>query len=279
MIIRCWGARGSIPVSGQAYLKYGGDTTCMEIRTSDNDIILIDAGTGIRALGNALVAEERFEYTLIFTHGHWDHIMGFPFFKPLYNSKTHLNIVGCSFTQSSIKDMLAPSMSAPHFPVNFDDIKADIVYQGSCSGKFTIKSMTVETILLSHPNQGIGYKFTEDGKSFVFLTDNELSYRHPGGLDYANYLAFTRNADFLIHDAEYTREEYMKTVTWGHTQYEDALRLALDARVRQYGMFHHNQDRSDEQIDAIVADCSRIIQQSGKSLDCFAVAQGMEIVL
>lgn len=279
MIIRCWGARGSIPVSGKEYLKYGGDTTCMEVRTKDDEIIIIDAGTGIRKLGNSLLAEGRRHYTMIFTHAHWDHLMGFPFFKPIYEKETRITMYGCPFAQASIKHMISRIMSPPNFPVNFEEIKAEIIYHESYEDLFSLKSVTVTPIPLSHPNHGLGYKFIEDGKSFVFLTDNELTFKHPGGLDYQDYLDFSANADLLIHDAEYREEEYRETKTWGHSVYKDALRLALDARVKKLGLFHHDQDRSDQSLDEILADCRKIIKERNVSLECFAAYPGMEITL
>jgi ribonuclease BN (tRNA processing enzyme) len=279
MLIRCWGARGSIPVSGPQYLRYGGDTTCIEIRTRDDDIIIIDAGSGLRALGNRLLQENRYRCTMLFTHGHWDHIMGFPFFKPLYDSRTRIDILGCPFTQNSIQEILAPSMSPPNFPIKFEDLKAGISYHGACSGNFTVNSLSVTTTLLSHPNQGIGFKFVEDGKTFVFLTDNELAYQHPGGLNFEDYRAFCRGADLLIHDAEYTEKEYARTKTWGHSVYTDALRLAAEAQAGQLGLFHHNQDRTDDAVDAIVEDCRRLLAEQGLPLSCFGVAEGMELRL
>ena len=280
MIIRFYGARGSIPVSGKEYLKYGGNTTCLEIRTKDDEIIIIDAGSGIRTLGHRLVSENRFQYTMIFTHAHWDHIMGFPFFQPIYFTKTRITMYGCPFAQASVKGMISKIMSPPNFPVRFEDIRADIVYHEACEEPFAIKSMSISPIPLSHPNQGVGYKFTEGGKSFVFLTDNELTFKHPGGVDFRDYRDFSAGADLLVHDAEFTDEEYNKrTKTWGHSVYRDALRLALEARVRKFGLFHHNQERSDEGVDEIVADCRKIVSSSNEELECFAVHQGLEIEL
>ncbi|MDO8786435.1 MAG: MBL fold metallo-hydrolase [Syntrophales bacterium] len=279
MIIRCWGVRGSIPVSGEEYLKYGGDTTCMEIRTKDDEIIIIDAGSGIRRLGNSLLAEGRHQYSMIFTHAHWDHLMGFPFFKPIYLKKTHITMYGCPFAQASIKHMISRIMSPPNFPVTFEEITAKITYHEACEDFFSLHSLTVTPIALSHPNRGLGYKFIEDGRSFVFLTDNELMFKHPGGLNYQDYLDFSADADLLIHDAEYNEEEYRKTRTWGHSTYKDALRLALDARVKKFGLFHHNQDRSDQALEKIIEDCQEIIKERNVSLECFAVYPGIEIAL
>ena len=279
MIIRCWGARGSIPVSGGEYLKYGGDTTCIEIRTKDDDIVIIDAGSGIRRLGNRLISEGRYQYAMIFTHAHWDPLMGFPFFKPIYFKKTKIAIHGCPFAQASIKDIIARVMAPPNFPVNFEDIRADIAYHNACEETFVINSLSITPIALSHPNQGMGYRFVENGRSFVFLTDNELSFQHPGGLLYDDYLRFSQGADLLIHDAEYDEEDYRKTRTWGHSVYKDALRLALEARVKRLGLFHHNQERSDRAIGVIVDDCRKAIKDRHSSLECFALDQNQEITL
>ncbi|HOW57270.1 MAG TPA: MBL fold metallo-hydrolase, partial [Smithellaceae bacterium] len=208
-----------------------------------------------------------------------DHIMGFPFFKPIYSSKTKLTVWGCPFAQSSLKKMLSSIMGAPHFPVEFDAIKAQISYQDTCSNTYQLGSVTITPIALSHPNQGSGYKFEEDGKCFVFLTDNELGFRHEGGLDYQDYFNFCRGADILFHDAEFKENEYKKTRGWGHSYYHDALRLAMEAQVKAFGLFHHNQERFDEEVDLIIKDCRQIIKHREISMDCFAVHQGWEINL
>jgi phosphoribosyl 1,2-cyclic phosphodiesterase len=269
MIITCWGSRGSIPVSGREYLKYGGATTCLEIRTKDDEVIIVDAGSGIRKLGHKLLRENRRQYHLIFTHSHWDHILGFPFFRPIFVEGATIDLYGCSFAQESIARLVSRTMDPPHFPVRFEEIKAEISSHGACEESFWIGSLKVTPILLSHPNGGIGLRFVEGGKSFVFLTDNELTYQHPDGLDYEDYLAF----------AEYTEEEYRRRRTWGHSTYKDALKLALEARVKRFGLFHHNQERTDAALDGMVQDCQRIIGENGANLECFAVAAGMEIRL
>ncbi len=279
MLIRCWGARGSIPVSGAKYLKYGGNTTCLEIRTKDDLVLLVDAGSGIREAGNSLLAEKRHDYTLLLTHAHWDHIMGFPFFKPIYLSHTNIAIWGCAFARESIKDMLSRLMSAPHFPVDFSSIRANISYADTCNHHYELGAMKITPIALSHPNQGTGFKLVEEDKSFVFLTDNELGHQHEGGLGYKDYLDFCRGADLLIHDAEYKESEYKKTRGWGHSTYNEALKLAMEAGVKKFGLFHHNQERFDAEIDDMVADCKKIISAQGAKLKCFAVAQSMEIVI
>lgn len=280
VLIRCWGARGSIPVSGKEYLKYGGDTTCVELRTDDDSIVIIDAGSGIRRLGNSLVKAGRKDFNIIFTHAHWDHILGFPFFKPLYMKGTQINMLGSPLAQESIKQIISKTMQAPNFPVRLQDIKAEISYVGVCPDWFRIKGLSITQIHTSHPNQGMGYKFSEDNRAFVFITDNELSYTHPGGLKFEDYVEFCKGAALLIHDSEYLPEEYHRYAkTWGHSVYLDSLNLALEAGVKRFGLFHHNQDRTDEQIDSMVEDCKRIIKQRGSNLECFAVAKDMEIII
>lgn len=279
MIIRCYGARGGIAVSGEDYLKYGGDTTCLEIRSANDEIIIIDAGSGIRRLGNRLLQEQRNHFNIIFTHSHWDHILGFPFFKPIYHEKTLIHLRGCPVTQGSLKKLLSKAMTPPYFPVQFDKLKATIEYTGACETRFHIDSVEILPINLSHPNGGLGYKFTENGKTFVFLTDNELGYRHRGGAAFDEYVEFANDADLLIHDAEYVPEQYTATRTWGHSTYVDALRLALRARAKRLGLFHHNQDRNDADLDNIVRTCRQTIKDERRDMECFALTQDMQLTL
>ncbi len=273
MKIRFWGARGSIPVSGEEYLKYGGNTACVEIRSEAGDIIIVDAGSGMRRLGNRLLKEKQFHYHLLFTHAHWDHLIGFPFFKPLYRDETEIMTYGCPCCQASVKKIVYTIMEPPNFPVKFEDIKARFEFQEDCALNFQVGSVFIECIQLSHPNGGLGFRFEEDGKSFVFLTDNELSYRHPGGCERKDYLDFAFGADLLVHDAEFTEKEYRYTKTWGHSTYNEALVFALEAGVKSFGLYHHNQERTDEALDRIVGKCRQTIMEKGSSMACFAVSE------
>lgn len=279
MYIKCWGTRGSIPVSGQEYVRYGGDTTCIEIRTKNDRIIVIDAGTGIRRLGKHLVQEGRRDVDLIFTHSHWDHLMGFPFFGPVYGEGSDIRIHGCPFAEQYVEDMLTRVMSPPNFPVRLADVRAKISFEKGCPEHLRIDSVVVIPIRLSHPNQGNGYKFIEDGKTFVFITDNELGFVHPGGLSFEAYREFAQGADLLFHDSEYTAEEYKTHSGWGHSSYLDALELALQANVKHFGLFHLNQDRTDREMDRIVEDCRRIIKKRGGGPVCFGIYCDMTFTL
>jgi phosphoribosyl 1,2-cyclic phosphodiesterase len=275
MIIQIWGSRGSIPVSGKEYLKYGGDTTCVEIRTKNGDIIVVDAGTGIRRLGNHLADERCSDLHFIFTHAHWDHLMGFPFFKPLYSEKYCIHTHRCPFQNDFVETILSKLMAPPHFPVKYADITARISYPDACPAEFEIGSVTVIPIPLSHPNGGSGYKFIEDGKSFVFLTDNELGCIHPGGLSFKDYVKFSEGADLLIHDAEYTPAEYTTFIDWGHSVYTDVIELARKAGIKKLGLFHLNQERTDTEMDAIVKTCQDLIAAKEYRFDCVGVAGNM----
>jgi phosphoribosyl 1,2-cyclic phosphodiesterase len=273
MKISCYGCRGSIPVSGPEYLKYGGDTTCLEIRTADDDCVIVDCGSGLRRLGNRLLEEGRRHFHIIFTHAHWDHISGFPFFKPLYRSDTVIEFHGCPFAQRSVRTILEKTMEPPYFPVDLGAAKAELHFHDSCIAPFNIGRLDVDPILLSHPNQGIGYRFTEMRRRFVFLTDNELGHVNHGGLPFDDYLEFSRGADLLVHDAEYTDAEYPRVMGWGHSTWQQAIELALRAGVGELGLFHHNQDRQDSGVEAIEAECRRVISERKSSLSCFAMTQ------
>ena len=275
MYIKCWGSRGSIPVSGKSYLEYGGDTTCIEIRTKSDHIIIIDAGTGIRRLGNSLVKEKKKKFHFIFTHAHWDHVMGFPYFKPLYSKHSEFRMHRCPFHSKFVETILSKVMAPPNFPVKYSDIRAQMHYEESCPTEFEIGSVQVIPIPLSHPNSGSGYKFTEDGHSFIFLTDNELGCVHTGGRPYHDYVEFCAGADLLMHDAEYTPEEYKRYFDWGHSVYTDALKLAFEAEVKRLGLFHLNQDRTDKDMDKIESACRKTIRDRGSKLKCFGVKSDM----
>jgi phosphoribosyl 1,2-cyclic phosphodiesterase len=205
--------------------------------------------------------------------------LGFPFFKPIYNEKAVINLLGCPTTQGDISKLISKAMSAPLFPIQFDQLKSQIIYTADCPIFFNIDSIEIHPINLSHPNIGMGYKFIEDGKTFVFLTDNELGYRHRNGRTFEEYADFSKDADLLIHDAEYTPEEYRLKKSWGHSTYADALDLSFKAGVKKLGLFHHNQERSDKEQDTIVQECRNIIKSKNSDMECFALTQTTELTL
>jgi len=253
MKIQIYGARGSIPVEGSSYTKYGGDTTCIEIVNCSGDIIVLDAGSGIRRLGNKHQTEDIKRISLLFTHYHWDHIIGFPFYKPVYNAEVTLDIYGPSYQDSKIKDIISGALLPPYFPICTNQMKAIINFRTIQDKQIiNIGNTEITCKALNHPNGGIGYRFDDSGKSFVFLTDNELTDVH-----YDEFIDFVQEADLLIHDAEFTTEEYSQHLGWGHSNLERVLQLAEAAGVKQLGLFHHNQDRSDQALQDLESYCQQ----------------------
>ncbi len=284
MFIKCWGSRGSISVSGKQYVKYGGDTTCIEIQAKTGEIVIIDAGTGIRRLGNSLLQRNESAYTLLLTHTHWDHILGIAFFKPLLHRKTRLTIQDRKFAGIDTRGVFNEVMKPPFFPIRLTDLKADIGFDPSLNGCFKIGSMTIDSIPTSHSEGSLGYRFTEEGKRFVFLTDNELGFAHPQSESVEAYVKFAADADLLFHDAEYTADEYVRKTGWGHSSIPDVLDLASRACVKRLGMIHLNQDRTDDEMDAIEQDCRKVLGKKAQAnntqaIDCFGVPYNYEITL
>jgi phosphoribosyl 1,2-cyclic phosphodiesterase len=278
MEVTIWGARGSVPVSGPEYLRYGGDTTCLEVR-GGGEPLLIDAGTGIRRAGQRLHGERARTIHLLFTHAHWDHVLGFPFFQPLYSPGVRIEIYGCLEAQASVRGMLGRAMSAPGFPVDLEAVAAELVFHDPCRDHFKAGGFTVTTIPMSHPNGGVGYGIAEDGRRLVFVTDNELGLVHPGGRTAADYARFAAGADLFLHDGELTAQEYRTRRGWGHSTWEESLALALDAGVRRFGIWHHNMDRDDDALDGIVAECNARIGAAAAELECFAASQDARLTV
>jgi phosphoribosyl 1,2-cyclic phosphodiesterase len=279
MYIRCWGSRGSLPVSGKQFNRYGGDTTCLEIRSKKGDIIVVDAGTGIRGLGSKLARANVKKFDMLFTHAHLDHIMGFPFFNPIYRKGTEITVHGCSFQFPSYREILKGVMCAPYFPVDLEAVSAILRFEQCGSRPFAIGSVTVQPIFLSHPNGGLGFRFEEGNASFVFLTDNELEFNHPGGQTFDEYAAFSQQTDLLIHDAEFSLRDYPNNRSFGHSVYTDAVKLGITAGAKRLGLFHHNRERTDGQVDAIVESANKLIKKSKARMECFAVGNTFAVHL
>ncbi|MFA7577194.1 MAG: MBL fold metallo-hydrolase [Candidatus Muiribacteriota bacterium] len=249
MIINCFGARGSIPVSGKQFLEFGGNTTCIEVVSENGDRVIIDGGTGIKTIGEQYLEKKIHNITILFTHYHFDHVMGLPFFKPLFIKNNKIRIIAPGYYTSHPKEIFAKIIEPPAFPITLETINgADIKIEKLEKKEFKIGSLNISSIPLSHPNGGYGYKFTENDKSFVFLTDNELNYMHNNEYSFENYVDFVKNSDLLIHDAEFLPQEYNKVKMWGHSTYDKVVELAVKGKVKQTGLFHHNQSRNDDEV-------------------------------
>ncbi len=272
-----WGARGSIAAPGPETVRYGGDTTCAQVLADSGEAIILDMGTGLRPLGNYFCKEMKglHSFHMLLTHSHWDHVMGMPFFHPLYLSRTKLIFHGCHFANDSIRSLFAHAMRPPYFPVDIETVAAEIVYDEPRIGPFEIGSIRVERIPMNHPNGGCGIRLIEKGKSLFFFPDNELGFAHPGGPSREDFVKHFQNAHLLIHDAMYLEEEYRKrTKGWGHSRYSEVVDLAIEANVRHLLLWHHDPDRSDEAMDAILSDCRYRISRAGSNLLCEAATPG-----
>jgi phosphoribosyl 1,2-cyclic phosphodiesterase len=285
MNVKIWGSRGSITAPGPKTLRYGGESTCIELTSDTGQKIVIDAGSGIRKLGDELLkAKSASSISLLLTHSHWDHLAGFPFFSPAYLPDFSINICGGPMAQQSVLKYLAHQMEPPYFPVAFKVLKARFEMGCVCTREFCDhklpghdRSVMCYSIPLNHPNGGYGFKFASIDKTFVFLTDNEIRFHHEGGLPRKAYLDFCSNVDLLFHDAQYADAEYDRRRSWGHSTFKDAVDLAMEAGVKRLGLFHHDPDRSDEEIDRHVDSCREYILKSGSRLECFACAEGMDL--
>lgn len=279
MKITIWGSRGSIATPGPSTLRYGGNSTCLEIRSAEGRVFIVDAGSGIRNLGKALMKDKHVSAIRFFiTHPHWDHLSGFPFFEPAYSDRFEITFCSGPHAEGSLQKYLANQMAPPHYPVSFSHLKANFnfscEYLRRINDHCPMGSLHCQAVPLSHPNGGFGFRFLEQDKTFVFLTDNELGFQHSGGLTRAQYVELCRGADLLLHDAQYTDEEYKLKCGWGHSTYREATDLAIDAGVKRLGLFHHDPDRSDDDLDRQSDYCRKYIQQSGSPVECFACSEG-----
>ena len=259
MRIKFWGCRGSIPVPDGRMIKYGGNTTCVEIEVGGKTII-IDAGTGIRKLGEDLEKRAISEVFLFITHSHWDHIQGFPFFKPIYESDMKINVCGSTKSYRQLKDILSQQMSYEFFPVRFSELKSDISFMEIGESAEKLDGIRIKTIHTNHTVYTMGIRIESNGSSFVFITDNELKKDDPE-TGWEEFVQFCSGATYLVHDAQFTEKEYKKRAGWGHSSFEQVVELAKEAGVLNLGFFHHDPDRMDSELDRIgeefISDCRK----------------------
>ncbi len=250
MEITFWGVRGSYPVPGRATIRYGGQTSCVEVRTSSGSSLIVDAGTGLRALGQKLAREGvQRRHHILLSHVHWDHIQGLPFFTPIYVSGNWIEVVSGPNGTMPLEAALRRQMSAPFFPVDFEDVSRQVRAREPRVGEpFAIGDVRVTMAKLNHPDPVYGYRLEHRGVSIVYATDTE----HFACVDPA-LARLASGADVLIYDAQYTPEEYPGKVGWGHSTWEAAVTLARTAGVRQLVLYHHDPRRSDDAVDVLEA--------------------------
>jgi phosphoribosyl 1,2-cyclic phosphodiesterase len=252
MRVTLWGTRGSLASPGPETARYGGNTTCVEVRANDGTLLVLDAGTGIRRLGDAVVDEiERVD--LLLTHLHMDHIQGLGFFEPLFRPAIDVHIWGPSSTTQDLRARLSRYLSPPLFPVRLRDLpRHPTLHDVVALGSFRIGPFAIDAELLCHPGPTVGYRIEADGASIAFLPDHEPALgltNFPGDLDYLPGLGLAKGVDLLIHDAMFTAEEYPRYVGWGHSSLPQAMAFAEAAGVRKFMMFHHDPSHDDDELD------------------------------
>lgn len=284
--ITFWGTRGSVPTPGARTVRYGGNTPCVEVRTGQGTLLILDAGTGIRELGHSLVeraAGGAIEGDIFLSHAHWDHIQGLPFFAPIFQRGNRFTIWSSRALEQSVDRAVREQMSRGVFPVAFDDVAAEIDFRHLGGDSLERPGYRLAAIPVRHPGGALGFRVTDGnsrGGALVYISDNELdpAARYdtpPGWRD--SLVEFTRGARVLVHDSMYTEDEYVEHRGWGHSRDRDAVELALDARAGTLVLFHHRPERSDDEVDRRVAECRAIVRSRGASLEVVAAAEGMTL--
>jgi phosphoribosyl 1,2-cyclic phosphodiesterase len=237
-----WGVRGSIACPSPDYMTFGGNTSCVELRLGDERLIL-DAGTGLRNLGNHYLRKGVQRARLLLTHTHWDHINGFPFFKPGFQADRVFEIMAGHLESGNVRDVLAGQMAQPMFPVPLEAMRARLVFEDFVAGDaFTLPGgISIRTAPLRHPNRATGYRIEYAGKAFCYVTDTE----HVVGAPDQNVLGLIEGADVVLYDSTYTDEEFPQRFGWGHSSWQEGIRLCRQAGVESLVLFHHDPDHDD----------------------------------
>jgi len=278
--VRCWGTRGSIPSPGPTTVRFGGNTSCFEVRHRGTRLVF-DAGSGIRLLGTDLVEKGPNSIHIFLTHFHWDHIQGFPFFAPLYDPEDTITVVGPRQRDSDVENLFAGQMGPIYFPVPFSVVAAVMKFEHLNAGSYEVGDVGLDVMRVKHPSFVIGYRIKVGGQTICFIPDNEMEgagYEIGDGWD-RRIRDFVADADLLIHDAMYTEDEYRARVGWGHSTFEQAVRLAEGGGAKRLLLFHHDPTRSDDELDDIVARLRDVASARGSGLEVDAAAEGVEIKL
>ena len=258
-------------------MRYGGNTSCLEVRCGSK-IIILDAGTGLRKLGMALLDEFKnkpLQLTLLLSHTHWDHIQGLPFFAPLYESNCRLHILGCEGARKSLVAAVTGQMESTYFPVAFSKLPSNITIEELKDFNLAVGSVRIRAHRANHPGVTVGYRLATPGGTLAFFPDTEP---RKGGDD-RDMIDFISGVDVLILDSQYDRDEYETHIGWGHGCLDDSVALALKAGVKKLVLFHHDPEHDDKKIDAFVAYARRLVAQAKGKLKIEAAREGMTLRL
>jgi len=269
--LKFWGVRGSTPTPQIENLKFGGNTSCVEIRTAQNECVIFDAGSGIRALGQTLLQEAKgaaINTRIFLTHFHWDHIQGLPFFAPLYGPNNHISFFSGS-TGKPLQETLEGQMAKPYFPIEFAHVAAKRdFHQIEIGGKVDVGGLTIRPFALNHPQGASGYRIEGDGVTIVYATDYEHGDREADNL----LCEYAQDANILICDAQYTPAEYETHKGWGHSTWENAVLLARDARAEHLMLFHHDPVHDDQTMMRISQDARIQFENTTAAWEGFVAA-------
>ncbi|NKB36482.1 MAG: MBL fold metallo-hydrolase [Gammaproteobacteria bacterium] len=298
--LRFWGVRGSYSAPFESHLGVGGNTSCVEIRVDDH-VLVCDAGTGIIPLGNQLMGQSDIRKLLIIlTHYHWDHICGLPFFVPAFVPDWNINFFGPGQCDQEIKEHVSAQMQAPYFPVGTETWLANIDYlQPAEDQLINYGPLSFNYQNVHHPGTTYGYRVNVKGKTVIYVSDNEclylgksidrqyeelneeekLLYDEMKKEEYAAELDLVRGADILIHDAQYTPEDYEKKRGWGHSCYIDTVNIAIEAGVKELYLYHHDPNYNDDAMEEIYQHSLSIIREKKSSLKCHIAKEGLIVSL
>ena len=254
MRLEFWGVRGSIPTAGPSTTRYGGNTSCVAVRTRRGNLVVLDAGTGIAALGRSLGHEERVD--ILLTHLHLDHIQGLGFFSPLFDPDTEVHVWGPASPTSDLRTRLTRYLSPPLFPVGLRDLPCRLHLHDSTLGAFELPGLMARAALVCHPGPTVGYRLAAEEGSFAYLPDHEpaLGVRSfPEERSWTSGWGLANNVDLLVHDAQYTQQEYDARVGWGHSTLGHAVAFASLAGAKRLLAFHHDPAHDDDFLDRFVA--------------------------